>query len=132
MEYSVGKDGIGPFALNVTNLALTQYCQLGLNFDNITKSFGFGNIDDIKGRDHMYISAWLSAMVNAHVDVAKDPYILTLNVNQATYKYVNLLLRCGMGESTFTFIAQPYLRRFADKICNGKGLYGRSLEGNTI
>ena len=133
MEYSVGKDGIGPFALNVTNLALTQYCELGLQLDGIVGGiFKFGNIDDIKGRDGMYISAWLSAMVNAHVDVAKDPYILTLNVNQATYKYVNLLLRCGLGKSTFTFIAQPYLKRFADKICNGKGMYGTTLEGSKI
>jgi|MGYP000141707509 hypothetical protein len=45
----------------------------------------------------MYISAWLSAMVNAHVDVAKDPYISLININPATYSISELLLRAGKG-----------------------------------
>lgn len=30
MEFSTGKDGIGPFALNVTNMALTQFTHLSM------------------------------------------------------------------------------------------------------
>jgi hypothetical protein len=58
-------------------------------------------------------------MINAHVDVAKDPYIIKLNVNQVTYNMTNLLLRGGKGENTFFFLAQPILKEFANiKIAN--------------
>jgi len=49
-------------------------------------------------------------MVNANVDVAKDPYVFDLNIVPATYNHANLLLRAGMGLSTFTFLAQPILK----------------------
>lgn len=134
MEYSTGKSGIGPFALNVTNLALTQ--AVGLRIDvgggkakgsrELTGCYTWKNIDDVVGMDGYQISAWLSAMVNAHVDVAKDPYILTLNVNRATYNYTNLLLRTGHGIATFTFLAQPALKRMADMIVNARGMYGQT------
>nr|UVX90991.1 MAG: hypothetical protein [Bacteriophage sp.] len=43
--------------------------------------YQLGDLDAIKGQDGFRISDWLSAMINAHVDVAKDPYIIALNVN---------------------------------------------------
>jgi hypothetical protein len=70
-------------------------------------------------------------MVNAHVDVAKDPYVFDLNVNQATYNHANLLLRAGMGISTFTFLAQPALKDYASALNNAGGLYGDNLDGDT-
>lgn len=134
MEYSTGKNGIGPFALNVTNLALTQ--AVGLRIDigggkahgsrELTECYTWKNIDDVVGMDGYQISAWLSAMVNAHVDVAKDPYILSLNVNRATYNYTNLLLRTGHGMATFTFLAQPALKRMANMLINARGMYGQT------
>ena len=129
MEYSTGKSGIGPFALNITNLALTQFVHLSMDYgDNI---FNFGDLDQIYGQDGERISGWLSAMVNAHVDVAKDPYVLSLNVNQLTYKYVNFLLRAGKGISTFTFIAQPALKKFTERAIASGGMYGRNVDGKT-
>ena len=131
MEYSTGKSGIGPFALNVTNLAMTQAVGLKMKFGKndklLNKCFDFGNINDVVGKDGYMISAWLSAMVNAHVDVAKDPYILNLNVNSATYKYTNFLLRTGQGMATFTLLAQPALKRMANMVINSKGMYGQKL-----
>nr|DAN22283.1 MAG TPA_asm: hypothetical protein [Bacteriophage sp.] len=53
-------------------------------------------------------------MVNAHVDVAKDPYIFDMNINGATYMYTNFLLRAGKGLSTFTFLAQPAIKELAE------------------
>lgn len=129
MEFSTGKSGIGPFALNVTNLALTQYTHLCMDYGN--NEFDFGNLDKIQGQDGYRISDWLSAMVNAHVDVAKDPYIFTINVNRATYNHVNFLLRAGKGLSTFTFIAQPILKQYADQLNNAGGLYGQNIDGRT-
>ena len=67
-------------------------------------------------------------MVNAHVDVAKDPYVFDLNVNQATYKFVNLLLRAGKGEATFLFLAQPAIKSYASAWNNSQGLYGNNLQ----
>lgn len=132
MEFGVGKNGIGPFALNITNLALTQYTHLTIDFGQTGKSYGLNPLDRIYGKDKRRISAWLSAMVNAHVDVAKDPYVFDLNLNQATYNHANLLLRAGMGMSTFTFLAQPILKYFADTLNNAGGLYGKNIDGNEI
>lgn len=125
-EFSVGKQGIGSFALNITNLALTQYAHITMDFSGL--DFGFGNLDDIVGEDGIRISDWLSAMVNAHVDVAKDPYVFDLNVNSATYNFANLLIRVGKGESTFLFLAQPALKEYANRYNNAGGLYGTNLK----
>ena len=131
MEFGVGKQGIAPFALNITNLALTQFTHLTMDFDTIGEEYGFGALDKIYGKDNLRISDWLSAMVNANVDVAKDPYIFDLNVNQATYNHTNLLLRAGLGESVFTFLAQPVLKDFAGTLINSGGLYGDNIDGST-
>lgn len=130
MEYSTGKSGIATFALNVTNHAITQAVHLNIRHSYLGKLFGFKQIDDIVGIDGYRIADWLSAMVNAHVDVAKDPYILSLNVNSATYNHVNYLLRSGVGKGTFTFIAQPILKEFASQVVANKGMYGVVKDNN--
>jgi hypothetical protein len=48
-------------------------------------------------RDGNSIMSWLSAMINLHVDAAKDPKIIRMNINKATYNLTNLLLRIGLG-----------------------------------
>lgn len=128
-EFSIGKSGIGPFALNITNLSLTQYTHISMNFKDLP--FKLGALDAIVGEDGIRISDWLSAMVNAHVDVAKDPYVFDLNINSATYKFVNFLLRTGKGESTFLFLAQPALKEYAQQYNNANGLYGNNLDHET-
>lgn len=130
MEFSAGKSGIGPFALNITNLALTQFAHLTMDFGEAGKIFGLHELDKIYGEDNLRISAWLSAMVNAHVDVAKDPYVFALNVNKFTYNHASLLLRCGKGISTFVFLAQPGLIRYANTANNSGGVYGNNIDGN--
>jgi hypothetical protein len=133
MEFSTGKSGIGPYALNITNLALTQAMHLDMNLaEGVREAYGFGHLDDIQGRDGILISSWLSAMVNAHVDVAKDPYIFDLNINQFTYNHSALLLRFGMGMSTFTFLAQPILKIYAQQMNNVGGVYGGNVDGNNV
>jgi len=68
-------------------------------------------------------------MVNAHVDVAKDPYVFALNVNKLTYSHANFLIRAGKGLSTFTFLAQPILKLYAARVNNGGGIYGKNIDG---
>jgi len=57
------------------------------------------DVDD----DGKSIMGWLSAMINKHVDVAKNPDITKLNVNNSTFNVVALLLRLGYGKRTFAF-----------------------------
>lgn len=127
MEFTTGKSGIGPFALNITNMALTQFAHITMKYSAAVKDFDFGDLDAITGKDNLFISDWLSAMVNAHVDVAKDPYIFDMNINSATYEYVNFLLRAGKGMSTFTFIGQPAIKKLANLIQNSKSMYGGNI-----
>ena len=128
-EFSTGKDGIGPFALNITNLSLTQFTHLCMHYGDEVADYNFGDLDAIQGQDRNYIADWLSAMVNAHVDVAKDPYVFALNVNKLTYSHANFLIRAGKGLSTFTFLAQPILKLYAARVNNGGGIYGKNIDG---
>ena len=122
-EYTSGKSGIAPFALNSTNHVLTQLMHLNMIYSH-SNVYNLGDLDAVKGQDGFRILDWLSAMINAHVDVAKDPYIITLNVNQVTYNMANLLLRGGKGKNTFYFLAQPILKEFANRVIESKGVYG--------
>lgn len=128
MEFTTGKSGIGPFALNITNMALTQFVKLTMRYGSGVQAFNFGDLYEITGQDGLRIADWLSAMVNAHVDVAKDPYIFDMNINSATYKFVNFLLRAGKGLSTFTFIGQPAIKDLANLIQNANGMYGNNIK----
>lgn len=126
MEFATGKTGIGPYALNVTNLALTQAARLTIDFGK--DRFKLGNLYDIYGKDNKMISGWLSAMVNAHVDVAKDAYVFDLNVNRTTYNMCNFLIRTGNGLASFAFIAQPIIKMYAQQKNAKGGVYGKSLD----
>lgn len=123
IEYTSGKAGIAPFALNSTNHALTQFAHLCMEYAN-GNPYNLGQLDAIKGQDGFRILDWLSAMINAHVDVAKDPYIIALNVNQITYNMTNLLLRGGKGQTTFYFLAQDVLKLYSAKQIANRGVYG--------
>ena len=122
-EYTGGKAGIAPFALNSTNHALTQFTHLCINYSNANR-YNLGQLDQVQGEDDQRIMDWLSALINAHVDVAKDPYIMALNVNSITYNMTSLLIRGGKGENTFYFLAQPALRRFTKEMLESKGIIG--------
>lgn len=129
-EYTGGKSGIAPFALNNVHHVLTQLFSLdfatnkkGL-YKGALNKYGIGNISGITGKDDLRILDWLSAMINAHVDVAKDPYIIELNVTQPTYNMTNLLLRSGLGEATFYFLPQPILKEYVSAIEKLNGRYG--------
>lgn len=122
-EYTGGKAGVAPFALNSTNHALTQFTHLCINYSNANR-YNLDQLDQVYGEDDQRIMDWLSALINAHVDVAKDPYIMALNVNSITYNMTSLLIRGGKGENTFYFLAQPALRRFTKEMLESKGIIG--------
>ena len=125
-EYTYGKAGIAPFALNSTNHCLTQATHLKMNFSDSAKKYNLRQFDEIDGQDGYKILDWLSAMINAHVDVAKDPYIIVLNVNKVTYNMASFLLRTGKGKSTFLFLAQPAIKEYANRKIMNEGVIGVS------
>lgn len=121
-----GKVGIGPFALNNNNHVLTTLygVELTLKRDHILSRNGFVSLHDYTDRDGNSILSWLSGLINAHVDIAKDSYISKLNVNPFTYNLVNLLVRLGLGKTTFYFTRQPILKELAVVVSNAKGISG--------
>lgn len=76
-----------------------------LGIDTLNKTF------DNEG---LSILDWTSALINAHVDAAKDPYIIRLNVNQYTYNMTAFMISAGFGKSTFYFLPQPILKDLAN------------------
>lgn len=127
-EYTSGKAGIAPFALNSTNHCLTQATHLRMKFSEGANKYNLNQFDEITGQDGYKILDWLSAMINAHVDVAKDPYIIVLNVNKVTYNMVSFLLRTGKGRNTFLFLAQPALKEYANRKIMNEGVIGVSKQ----
>ena len=129
-EYTGGKAGIGPFALNNAHHILTQLVKLKMISNPFTDAMqitDLGRIFDVPTDTDprgQRILDWLSAMINAFVDIAKDPYIVKLNVNGWTYNMVSFLLRAGKGKQTFYFMYQPILREMAQEVLKTKGKYG--------
>ena len=139
-ELSGGKRGIGPFALAASHHALTQQVCLTLANNKgslIFQRFGITNVSGIRSNQNNHapgfeqvntnILDWLSAMTSAHVDVAKDPYIIRLNVRSLTYNMTNFLLRTGVGETAFYFLPQQILKDFAVEYDKYAGFYGVDL-----
>ena len=113
-DYITGKFGIGPYALNVTNQELTRCFKVSFKKTNFTEESGICNFDKLIDYQYNYIASWISAFINAHVDIVKDPYISKMNINQFTYNMSNLLIRSGFGESALWFLSQPIIRDMAN------------------
>lgn len=131
-DYITGKFGIGPFALNVTNHILTR--AFGVKFKNtrFTEAVGLVDLGKIVDEDNNYIDSWLSAFINAHVDIVKDPYISKMNVNKFTYNMVNLLIRAGFGESAMWFMTQPIIVEMAKASNAANSQFMRTKGGGSI
>ena len=124
-DYITGKIGIGPFALNNNNHILTMMYHVRFKHveSSIMSELGLESLDNREDKDGESIMSWISALINAHVDIAKDPYISRLNVNPFTYNLVNLLVRTGLGKKTFYFTSQPVMRALAEAYINAGSLY---------
>ena len=129
-----GKLHLGVFALATSHHSLAQSVGLAFKSNVISTKYNLLSLSSIDSQQPNYwdkdivtytsISDWLSAMVNAHVDVAKDPYINRLNVRTLTLPMTAMLLRAGKGESTFYFLAQPALVQAAKEYEKNSGFYG--------
>lgn len=124
-KFVTGKVGIGPFALNNNSQILTMLYGVKFRFGSyqILDKLGLRDLSSAMDRDNKSIMSWLSGLINAHVDVAKDPYISRLNVNPYTYNLVNLLVRTGLGKTTFYFTTQPIMQQLASVYNTASGVY---------
>jgi hypothetical protein len=118
MEYTGGKDGMAPFALNNVHHILSQVAGLRMKYNpgDMLHQDSQGNLDlsQIYGKDNLTISSWLSALIDLHIDVAKDPVVTWLNLNPITWDTTALLIRGGFGMNTFKFLSQPILKEYAN------------------
>ena len=73
--------------------------------DEFAKEAGIQNFNLYIDNDGDYVSSWMSAFINAHVDIVKDPWISKLCVNTYTYNMLNLLIRAGFGEAAVWFVS---------------------------
>lgn len=124
-EFITGKFGIGPFALNNNSHILTMLYGVRFIKDSFLGRLGMNRLDKASDRYGNSILSWLSGLINAHVDVAKDPYISKLNVNPYTYNLINLMIRTGFGKDTFYFTKQPIMLEMARAYNNAASQYGQ-------
>ena len=126
-DYITGKLGIAPFALNVTNQALTMAYGVKLKETEFTKQTPFKRIDLRDDKNGNAVMSWLSAFINAHCDIVKDPYVSKINVNSFTYNMLNFLVRTGQADNSVWFITQPIIKDMAFATEAASGHYGRDL-----
>ena len=126
-DYITGKLGIAPFALNVTNQALTMAYGVKLKESEFTNQTPFKRIDLRDDKNGNAVMSWLSAFINAHCDIVKDPYVSKINVNSFTYNMLNFLVRTGQADNSVWFITQPIVKDMAFAAEAASGHYGRDL-----
>ena len=113
-DYINGKKDIAPFALNATSHIMTYLFGVKFKGTKFTKFTGIWHLDHLVDDNDAYISSWLSAFINANVDIVKDPWVVRINVNPFTCNILNLLVRSGLGQTGVWFLCQPIIRELAN------------------
>jgi len=73
--------------------------------------------EDVKAYKSFAISDNISALMNAFVDIAKDPYITNVNWNMMTTNTGNMMLRAGVHPFiVMSTLAQPIISEYIDFI----------------
>ena len=139
-DYTSGKTGIGPMALQSVHHILTQTTGLVIrnagvydigrnNFISYNKYEPLSKKYDAKYTNDAQqnrILDWFSGLINAFVDIAKDPYITKMNVNGYTYDAASYLLRLGLGKRALYFINNPIIKDLAIMWNNVSGSLNKS------
>jgi hypothetical protein len=124
IEFISGKaGGVGQSAVHITNHQLGAAANLYLNntnplwiFDHNTTTINgvdYPSFANIRGKDGELISETLSAFLNAYVDVAKDPYIYSINAISKTANMTFMMIRAGAPIKWIgRFLSQPVIKDF--------------------
>lgn len=132
--FQVGKDGVGIGAAGITNHAVNQV--VNLSFERITGSYSIPRItfnlnnrvkrsangdvtsdryylSRIRATDGSWISETINAFINAFVDVAKDPFIITVNGNLTTAGTYLMGVKLGIPLNDLVYwFSQPAIREY--------------------
>ncbi len=126
-DYMNGQAGIAPYALASVHHVIGQITGLGVAPTNIMKKYGIDSLDgiyDYKGETR--ILDVFSALINAHVDIANDPYIMRSGINPYTHKMASFLIRSGFGTNAFFFLSQKGMRDSYERANANSSEYLRS------
>lgn len=128
LRYSSGKSGIGPFALHNSHHVLTQFANYSIiggvsplqKYKEVKSKVGetMINVLDlsiITGSDGVNVLDWLSALIDSHVDLANDPFIVDLNINEFTYDAIAYLIRTGVGRQAFKFMSMEGIKMVSEE-----------------
>ena len=148
--FIAGGFGIGQVANHLVNSMLNQNVQMSLG-----RYIGWGNWDtkannkgekykstvfDMKSDKGFYdengnysISASLTAVLNAFVDIAKDDYITKANWNTQTTNTGLFLIRAGVHpDKVLAFLAQPALVEMVSRISEKEGITSKVKDSATV
>ena len=150
-SFQIGKDAIGIAAIGITNHALNQLWNVYLKSNNmerqeklnkftvlfptnsitITKEDGtvekVSSLSFILDDEGNWISDNLSAFANAYVDVAKDPFIFSLNGNMTTAGPYATANKLGIGINKLTLLfTQPIVEDYIKLEERRKGMLGKA------
>lgn len=151
-SFQIGKDAIGIAAIGITNHALNQLWNVYLKSNNverqeklnrftvlfptnsitITKEDGtvekVSSLSFILDDEGNWISDNLSAFANAYVDVAKDPFIFSLNGNMTTAGPYATANKLGIGINKLTLLfTQPIVEDYIKLEERRKGMLGKAI-----
>jgi len=148
-----GKAGVGIGALQNTHHILAQIANLSINksyvkdgkrqfvniyFKHNKTEEGLVNLSklkDVAGNNN--ISEVISQVINASVDIAKDPFMFDLNMNLDTLPTYLYLVRTGVEfEQIAYFMKQPIITEFLKEVSKNKSVFlkatGRSKKESKI
>lgn len=143
--YLTGKDGVGIAASNLTHHTLSQMAGLrispGQTYINLTHHNVDGRIDlsriwdkenEDKGNTKApTISDTISAFLNGFVDIAKDPFLKTINADTETAGTYLYLLRAGVPlREAVLFMNQPIIIDYLNNLKLGRSLFRTARKTN--
>ena len=121
IEFITGKTGgVGQTAVHITHHQLSTAVDLYLNtkeplwvFTHNVNKDGYPSFAKTNGTDGELISETLSAFLNAYVDVAKDPYIFSINAGSQTANMIFMMIRAGAPIKWIgRFLSQPIIKDY--------------------
>lgn len=130
--YLLGKTGVGQAALQNVNHVMAQIAGLGMKKESEIylkhHTDAEGNIDLSQEKDvddnNTTIQDIISQTLNGFVDIAKEPFLKTLNITPDTSNIFFFLTRIGTPlRQTTLFLNQPIIRDYLAELETNKALF---------
>lgn len=113
-ENRTGGIGVGAYALNNNSEEMSLLFEVEYANVGIVKALDTSRLYDRLDAEGDSVLATIGAFITGHVDIAKNPWVTILNINEYTYDIHIYLARAGMGLRALWFCSQPIMRKMAD------------------